>query len=168
MHLFDNYIMDERTRYEAHTLIYTPDHSATIELRGFLAAAIYAALIVDTDEGDARGIVLDNPEHWEDFFERYEKEVLRDNYVQIALGPTTLTDLCPNKRLLAMAMDMTVTYMQHLVRMIFRDHIWEVMPWKMPFSLFFVPCNSKTFLIFLLFSHFQNSISALLQTILTI
>lgn len=148
MHLLDNYIMDARTRYEAHTLIYTPDHSATIELRGFLAAAIFAALIVDTDEGDARGIVLDNPEHWEDFFERYEKEVLRDdwgylsaevnqlrdNYVQIALGPTTLTDLCPNKRLLAMAMDMTVTYMQHLVIMIFRDHIWEVMPWKMPFS----------------------------------
>ena len=148
MHLLSDYIIDARTRYEGHTLFYTPDQGATIELRGFLAAAILAALIVDTDEGDARGIVLDTPEQWEDFFARYEKEVLRDdwgylsaeveqlreNYVQIAVGPTTLTDLCPNKRLLALAMDMTVAYMQHLVMKNFGEHIWEVMPWKIPFA----------------------------------
>lgn len=148
MHLLDNYIIDARTRYENHTLFYTAADSDSIELRGFLAAAILAALLVDTDEGDARGIVLDTPEQWEDFFARYEKEVLRDdwgylsaevnqlrdNYVQIAVGPTTLTDLCPNKRLLALAMDMTVAYMQHLVLNTFREHIWEVMPWKMPFA----------------------------------
>ena len=148
MHLLSDYIIDARTRYEGHTLFYTPDQGATIELRGFLAAAILAALIVDTDEGDARVIVLDTPEQWEDFFARYEKEVLRDdwgylsaeveqlreNYVQIAVGPTTLTDLCPNKRLLALAMDMTVAYMQHLVMKNFGEHIWEVMPWKIPFA----------------------------------
>ena len=148
MHLLSDYIINARTRYEGHTLFYTPADSDPIELRGFLATAIMAALIVDTDEGDARGIVLDTPEQWEDFFARYDKEVLRDdwgylsaevnqlrdNYVQIAVGPTTLTDLCPNKRLLALAMDMTVAYMQHLVLNTFREHIWEVMPWKMPFA----------------------------------
>ena len=148
MHLLSDYTIDARTRYESHRLIYTPENGDTIEFGGFLAAAIMAVLIVDTDEGDARNIALDTDAERAEFFARYEKEVLRDdwgylsaevnqlrdNYVQIAVGPTTLTDLCPNKRLLALAMDMTVAYMQHLVIMIFREHIWEVMPWKMPFA----------------------------------
>ena len=146
--LLDNYTIDARTRYESHRLIYTPENAESIEFGGFLAAAILAALIVDTDEGDARGIALDTPAQREDFFARYEREVrrddwgylaaevnqLRDNYVQITLGPTTLSDLCPNRRLLELAMDVTVAYMQGLVVDIFREHIWEVMPWKMPFA----------------------------------
>ena len=147
--LLDNYTIDARTRYESHRLIYTPENTAEpIEFGGFLAAAILAALIVDTDEGDARGIALDTPAQREDFFMRYEREVrrddwgylaaevnqLRDNYVQITLGPTTLSDLCPNRRLLELAMDVTVAYMQGLVVDIFREHIWEVVTWKMPFA----------------------------------
>jgi hypothetical protein len=134
-------------RYEAHTLFYTPEDGETIELRGFLAAAILAALLVDTDEGDARGIALDTPEQREELFARYEREVrrddwgylsaevnqLRDNYVQLAVDSITLHDICPNNRLLELAMDVTVAYMQHLVLKIYRDHIWEVMPWEMPF-----------------------------------
>lgn len=148
MHLLADYIIDARTRYESHRLIYTPENDEPIELGGFLAAAILAALIVDTDEGDARNIALDTPAQREDFFARYEREVrrddwgylaaevnqLRDNYVQITLGPTTLSDLCPNRRLLELAMDVTVAYMQGLVVDIFREHIWEVMTWKMPFA----------------------------------
>lgn len=148
MHLLADYIIDARTRYESHRLIYTPENAESIEFGGFLAAAILAALIVDTDEGDARNIALDTPAQREDFFARYEREVrrddwgylaaevnqLRDNYVQITLGPTTLSDLCPNRRLLELAMDVTVAYMQGLVVDIFCEHIWEVMPWKMPFA----------------------------------
>lgn len=148
MHLLDNYIIDARTRYESHRLIYTPENAESIEFGGFLAAAILAALIVDTDEGNARNIALDTPAQREDFFARYDREVrrddwgylaaevnqLRDNYVQITLGPTTLSDLCPNRRLLELAMDVTVAYLQGLVVDIFREHIWEVMPWKMPFA----------------------------------
>lgn len=58
MHLLDNYTIDARTRYENHTLFYTAADSDPIELRGILAAAILAALLVDTDEGDARGLRL--------------------------------------------------------------------------------------------------------------
>ena len=145
--LLENYTLDARMRYEAHTLFYMPEDGETIELRGFLAAAILAALLVDTDEGDARGIALDTPEQREELFARYEREVrrddwgylsaevnqLRDNYVQFATGENGLSDLCTNMRLLDLAMELTVTYMQHLVLKIYRDHIWEVMPWEMPF-----------------------------------
>lgn len=146
--LLDNYTIDPRTRYESHRLIYTPENAEPIEFGGFLAAAILAALIVDTDEGDARGIALDTDEQRKDFFLRYDREVrrddwgylsaelnqLRDNYVQIALGPTTLRDLCPNIRLLNLAMDVAEAYMRHLVVEIFCEHIWEVIPWKQPFA----------------------------------
>ena len=44
MHLLDNYTFDARTRYESHTLFYTPENGETVELRGFLAAAIILAL----------------------------------------------------------------------------------------------------------------------------
>ena len=147
IHLLDNYTIDARTRYEGHTLFYTPENADPIELRGILAAAILAALIVDTDEGDARGIALDTDEQRAEFFTRYEREVrrddwgylsaeirqLRENYVQIAVDTTKLNDLCTNRRLLDLAMDVTVAYMQHLVMETFREHIWDVMPWKAPF-----------------------------------
>ena len=148
MHLLDNYTFSASLHYEAHTLVYTPEAGDPIELRGFLAAAILAALIVDTDEGDARGIALDTPGKREDFFARYEREVLRDdwgylaaelnqlrdNYVQFATGENNLSDLCPNMRLLDLAMELAVAYMQHLVLESFCEHIWEVVPWKMPFA----------------------------------
>lgn len=148
MHLLSDYIINAHTRYEAHTLFYIPESGDSIELRGFLAAALLAALIVDTNEGDARGIAIDTDAERADFFARYEKEVrrddwgylsaeinqLRDNYIQFAVGSNSLSDLCPNMRLLDLAMDLTVAYMQHLVREIFCEHIWEFIPWKMPFS----------------------------------
>ena len=103
MHLLDNYTIDSRTRYENHTLFYTAADSDPIELRGFLAAAILAALLVDTDEGDVRAIALDTEEEQAQFFLRYDREVrredwgylsaeiyqLRDNYVQISLRKYT-------------------------------------------------------------------------------
>ncbi len=145
--LLDNYIIDARTRYEEHRLIYNSQDGETIEFGGFLAASILAAFLMDTPEGDARGIAMDTDEQREDFFIRYEREVLRDdwgylsaevnqlhdNYVQVLLGSTTLNDICSNKRLLNIAMNLTETYMQRLVLKTFREHIWEVMPWKTSF-----------------------------------
>ena len=146
--LLDNYTIDARTRYESHRLIYTPENDEPIELGGFLAAAILAALIVDTDEGDAREISIDTPEQRQAFFLRYEREVrrddwghltaeinqLRDNYVQLEVGSMTLQDLCPNLRLLELAMELTESYMRYLVLEIYREHIWEMMRWEMPFA----------------------------------
>jgi len=148
MHLLDNYTLDAHTRYESHRLIYTPDNEEPLELGGFLAAAILAALIVDTDEGDAREISIDTPEQRLAFFARYEREVrrddwgylsaeveqLRDNYIQLSVGSTRLNTLCPNIRLLSLAMDLTVAYMRRLVVGLFCEHILEVFPWKAPFS----------------------------------
>ena len=148
MHLLDDYTLSAQLRYESHRLIYAPDNAEPLEFGGFLAAAILAALLVDTDEGDARGIAVDNEEQRADFFLRYDREVrrddlgylsaevnqLRDNYVQLLVGEHSLNDICPNIRLLNLAMDLTVAYMQRLVKEIFCEHIWEAAPWKMPFA----------------------------------
>ena len=148
MHLLDNYIISPVLLYESHRLIYSPENEEPIEFGGILAAAILAALIVDTDEGDARGIALDTDAEREEFFARYEREVrrddwgyltaeveqLRDNYVQIAVGTKTLNDLCPNVRLLNLALELTVTYMRRLVVETYCEHIWEKVPWEAPFA----------------------------------
>lgn len=147
MHLLDDYIIDARTRYESHKLIFTPQNEEPLEFGGILAAAVLAALLVDTPEGDARGIALDTDADRTQFFLRYEREVrrddwgylpaeinqLRDNYIQITVGQTKLNDLCPNIRLLNLAMDVAVAYMQHLVLETFGAHIWEAIPWETPF-----------------------------------
>ena len=148
MHLLSDYTLSAQLRYESHRLIYAPDNAEPLEFGGFLAAAILAALLVDTDEGDARGIAVDNEEQRADFYLRYDREVrrddlgylsaevnqLRDNYVQLLVGEHSLNDICRNIRLLNLAMDLTVAYMQRLVKEIFCEHIWEAAPWKMPFA----------------------------------
>lgn len=148
MHLLDDYTLSAQLRYESHRLIYAPDNAEPLEFGGFLAAAILAALLVDTDEGDARGIRLYTDAEKEQFFARYDREVLRDdwgylsaevnqlrdNYVQLIVGEHSLNDICPNIRLLSLAMELLTSYMQRLVKEIFCEHIWEAAPWKMPFA----------------------------------
>ncbi len=79
IHLLADYIFSDSLRYEGHKLIYAPAGSNPTELSGILAASIAAALLSVADEGEARGITLDTPEGRNDFFVRYEKEVLADN-----------------------------------------------------------------------------------------
>ena len=148
MPLLADHIISAQLRYESHRLIYTPENADPIELGGVLAAAILAALLVDTDEGDARGIALDTPDERQAFFLRYERETrrddwghlvaevqqLRENYIQLAVDAITLRTLCPNVRLLELALDVTVAYMRHLALETFGEHIWEAVPWKMPFA----------------------------------
>ena len=146
--LLDNYIFSDALRYEGHKLIYTPDNGVTIELGGILAAAILAALIVDTDEGDARGIALDSDEQRADFFELYEKEVRRDNggmlttevqslseaYMELVGDDEMLVRICRNDRLYDLAVGLVIDYMQRLVRELIREQIYDFLPWTGPFA----------------------------------
>ena len=146
--LLSDHIFSTSLRYEAHRLIYTPAGDMPIELTGFLGAAVLAALLVDTDEGDARGIAIDTDEQWKAFFARYEHEVRRDDwghlaaeieqlddaYIQIVTGKTKLNHICPNVRLLDLALRLMVDYMHHLVLEVCGEHIWEAVPWCNPFA----------------------------------
>lgn len=147
--LLSDYIFSPAMRYEAHRLYVTrADDEDEFVFGGFLGAALAAVLLVDTDEGNARAIALDTEEDQAQFFLRYDREVrredwgylsaeiyqLRDNYVQFIDVPNGLVELCPNKRLLSLAMELLTNYMRRLVLEPFGKHIWEAMPWKMPFA----------------------------------
>ena len=148
MHLLDNYTIDARTRYENHTLFYTTADSVSIELRGMLAAAVVAALLVDTPEGDARGIAIDTDEQRADFFARYEREVRRENgglfttevqalneaYMEIDGESKRLYAICGNDRLYDLAFGLMMDYMHRLVREQVGEQIYTVVPWRMPFA----------------------------------
>ena len=148
MHLLDNYTIDTRTRYEGHTLCYTPENGETIELRGILAAAILAALIVDTDEGESRGIAIDTDTDRAEFFARYEREVRRDNgglfstevqalnesYMEFTGIEEVLVQICRNDRLFDLAIGLVVEYMQRLVREEVCEQIFDKVPWTEPFA----------------------------------
>ena len=147
--LLSDYIFSPAMRYEAHRLYVTlADDEDEFVFGGFLGAALAAVLLVDTDEGNTRGICLYTDAEKEQFFARYDREVLRDdwgylsaeiyqlrdNYVQFIDVPNGLVELCPNKRLLSLAMELLANYMRHLVLEPFGKHIWVSMPWKMPFA----------------------------------
>ena len=79
MRLLNDYIFDDRLRYEGHKLVYTPEGKAPVIFGGILAASVMATLLSVTDEGETRGIELDTPQGRNDFFVRYEKEMIADN-----------------------------------------------------------------------------------------
>lgn len=148
MHLLADYTIDPRTQYESHRLIYMPENDEPIEFGGFLAAAILAALIVDTDEGDTREISIDTDEQRQAFFLRYEREVRRDNgglfttevqalseaYMELEGSDETLALLCRNERLYDLAVGLAVEYMQRLVHELVCDRIFDKEPWTGPFA----------------------------------
>ena len=68
--LLSDHIFSPSMRYESHRLIYTPDGKPAIELTGILAATLLASLLVDTPEGNARGIRLYTDDEKEAFFGR--------------------------------------------------------------------------------------------------
>ena len=148
MHVLDDYRIRDGLRYEGHHLIWQRGEEEPLMMGGMFGAAFLSAYLVDTEEGDARGLALDTDAQMEDFFMRYEREVRRDDwgylqaevlqlsdaYVQINVSGLTLQDLCPNIRLLNLAMEIVVRYMRHLVIELFGAHIWEGHPWTMPFA----------------------------------
>lgn len=147
--LLSDHIFSPSMRYEAHRLyISRADGEDEFVFGGFLGAALAAVFLVDTPEGNARGIRLYTDDEKEEFFALYDREVLRDdwgylsaelnqlrdNYVQFIDDPNGLIDLFPNRRLLTLVMELLTTYMRRLVLEPFGEHIWEAMPWKMPFA----------------------------------
>ena len=147
--LLSDYIFSPSMRYEAHRLyISGTDGEDEFVFGGFLGAALAAVFLVDTPEGNARGIHLYTDDEKEEFFALYDREVLRDdwgylsaelnqlrdNYVQFIDDPNCLIGLCPNRRLFSLAMELLTTYMRRLVVEPFGEHIWEAIPWKMPFA----------------------------------
>ena len=148
MNLLNDYIFSDTLRYKAHRLIYKEAGEESIELTGMLGAAIVAALLVDTPEGDARGIAVDDDEQREQFFLRYEREVRRENgglfttevqalneaYMEIDGESKRLYAICGNDRLYDLAFGLLMDYMHRLVREQVRAQIYELVPWKGPFA----------------------------------
>ena len=147
MHLLDNYIISPSARYESHRLIYAGE-GQPIELTGMLAAAVLAALLVDTPEGDKRGIAIDDNAQREQFFLRYEREVRRENgglftteveslcqnYMELAGSDELLFSICGNDRLYDLAIGLMMDYMRRLVREQVEAQIYEAVPWRTPFA----------------------------------
>ena len=146
--LLDDYIFDDRLRYEAHTLRYWTEDDIELRLSGIMGAAVLCALLAETDEGDERGISLDSETQRNAFFDRYEREVRRDNgglfstevdtlsqaYIEFTGSDDILLRICRNDRLYDLAVGLVMDYMQRLVREQVYDHIYEAIPWQMPFA----------------------------------
>ena len=137
--------INERLRYEGHWLKVT---DSDVQIGGVLGAALVSALLVGTEEGERRGIAITSEAEKRAWIETYEREVLRDEwgllgkevellseaYIELATSDMKLVDICPNVRLMDLALNLMVTYMRYLTREIFKDHIWECLEWKTPFA----------------------------------
>ncbi len=148
MKLLDDYIFDERLRYEGHKLIYMPKEGDRIEIRGFLGAAVLGALLHGQDEGRERDIMLNVREGRKDFFDRYEDETIHENggffttevqalneaYMELDDDMTMLLAICGNERLYDLAFGLMVDYMEMLVEEQICEHIYDLVPWSEPFA----------------------------------
>ncbi len=151
-HLLDDIVFADSLRYESHSLVYSlrqdADEAKLVYVKGVMGAALLSVLLVDTPEGDRRGIVLDSAEGREEWYTRYEREIRRDDwgmlrvesellcetYLQLDICNIELTAFCSNIRLLDVAMQMVAGYMQRLVVEIYGAHIWEGLAWRVPFA----------------------------------
>jgi len=143
--MLEDYQINDKLRYTNHQLVVA---DKDVQIGGVLGAALLSALLVDTDEGKQRGIAVDSEAEQRAWMMTYEREVRRDawgmlfaeieqlseSYIALATEEMSLFDLCPNMRLLEIAMQLTVEYMRYLTQEIFRAHIWEGVPWKAPFG----------------------------------
>lgn len=147
--LLSDYIFSPSMRYESHRFyVNRPGDEDAFVFGGFFGAALAAVSLVDTDEGNTRGLRLYTDDEKEEFFARYDREVLHDDwgyltaeidqlhdaYVQLAVADVPLSALCPNVRLLNLALDLMVSYMHRLVVEQYRAHIWDLIPWTGPFA----------------------------------
>ena len=146
--MLEDIVFSDQLRYEQHAFIYDAPSGDAIRLEGVLGAALLCAKLVDTDEGNRRGIAIDTDAERDAWITRYEREVRRDDwgmlitevpllcdaYIQFTDSPSSFYDFCPNIRLVDLAVQLMLYYMRHLVIETFREHIWEAVPWKAPFA----------------------------------
>ncbi len=147
--LLSDHIFSPSMRYESHRFyVNRPGDKDAFVFGGILGAALAAVSLVDTDEGNARGLRLYTDDEKEEFFARYDREVLHDDwgyldaeidqlheaYIQLAVADVPLSALYPHVRLLNLALDLMVSYMHRLVVEQYREHIWDLIPWTEPFA----------------------------------
>ena len=147
--LLDDYIFSDSLRYEGHKLIYRPQSGEPVVLGGILGAALLCARLLNTEEQTERSLILDEALEYDSFITRYEQEVIADDwgYIDAELEQLDLAYLdlisdeqisietiCPNKRQLRIAMDIVSTYMRRVAVELYKAHIYELVPWQMPFS----------------------------------
>ena len=147
--LLADYIFSDTLRYEGHKLIYTPENGEAIVLGGILGAALLCVRLLNTDEQKDRGFFLSEELRYEPFFAQYESEVIADDwgYIEAELEQLDLSYLelysndqlsietiCPNKRQLSIALDVVATYMRRITIEQYKAHIYELVPWTMPFA----------------------------------
>lgn len=143
--MLEDYIINERIRYENH---YLKVAQTDVEIGGVAGAALLSALIVDTEEGTRRGIAIDSDAERMAWIKKYEREVRREEWgllgaevellnnahIELATSEVKWADICPNVRLLDLALNLVTTYMRYLTVETFRNHIWECCPWDAPFA----------------------------------
>lgn len=147
--LLDDYIFSDSLRYEGHKLIYRPQSGEPVVLGGILGAALLCARLLNTEEQTERGLILDEALEYDSFITRYEQEVIADDwgYIDAELEQLdlayldlfsneqmTIETICPNKRQLSIAMDIVSTYMRRVAVELYKAHIYELVPWQMPFA----------------------------------
>ena len=159
--MLGDYTFHEQMRYEGHRMVVAccddaeplaGEEALSVEeplcFGGFFGAALLAVMLIQTEEGDARGIKCQTAEERELFYTRYEREVLRDDWgylasevsqlhdahVQLAVSETALRQICPNIRLLDLFWHLVTGYMDRLTEEEFGRHIWECVEWEAPFS----------------------------------
>ncbi len=143
--MLEDYRFSEDMSYASHRLVI---RGKDIEIGGVLGAALVSALLVDTDEGNRRGIAIDSEAEQIAWIKKYEREVRREEwgllavetrllseaYISIATEEMSFADICPNRLLLDLALRLTDRYMRYLVTETFCAHIWECCPWQAPFA----------------------------------
>ena len=143
--MLEDYRFSEDMAYTSHRLII---RGKDIEIGGVLGAALVSALLVDTDEGNRRGIAIDSEAEQIAWIKKYEREVRREEwglltvetqllseaYIAVATEEMSFADICPNRLLLDLALRLTDRYMRYLVTETFCAHIWECCPWQAPFA----------------------------------
>ena len=143
--MLEDYIIDDRLRYEDH---YLKVAQTDVEIGGVAGAALLSALIVDTEEGTRRGIAIDSDAERMAWIKQYEREVRRDEWgllgaevellnnahIELATSDVRWKDICPNVRLLDLALNLVTTYMRYLTVETFGNHIWEYESWVEPFA----------------------------------
>ena len=143
--MLEDYRFSEDMSYASHRLVI---RGKDIEIGGVLGAALVSALLVDTDEGNRRGIAIDSEAEQIAWIKKYEREVRREEwglltvetrllseaYISVATEEMSFADICPNRLLLDLALRLTDRYMRYLVTETFCAHIWECCPWQAPFA----------------------------------
>lgn len=143
--MLEDYQISEQLSYVDQRLVVS---AREVTISGALGAALLCALLADSEEGRQRHIAIDSSTDRSCWMQRYEAEVrskgwgtlhaelsmLSDAYRALQKAGVQLPDLCPNDRLLDLALTLLTEYMHHLTVETFGTHIWEGLHWQAPFA----------------------------------